>query len=1810
MKVNSMMFKVVAAVALMTGLARNPAFGAAGDCQSRAESLKPYQAVTLVDEYDPEWKGTTGAGVHYYKITLYRYSECTVWITGGNVETVMLDVNTDWESETTAWFEPPREGTVPEDMQVLCLYSDSWSEEDPAKDVFYVCISGEIGEKTSLYYTPGIKSFSVPGTYDNPLKLTVTDATQTDQRNCIEGEFYYTMRLEADRKYSIRTRGGSSEAPLDLLYDADLEPAERDPAYTNDANNASYLFYPTETKDYTFCISSVSNVLDQLVTLKYRAFPSRRPKAHREVWDETCILSEKNGYSVKMIPGRVVGNTDFYDAVIDESLARVPLKAGDRMVFETSCDKILMPELMMRVYDSEGTVLAENTTLGRGSRNVRAAIEAPADGTYYIGVCVKGLEYWEPRPTEPEVTLFGRYAEEFTGPTDSDAWDPGDDAYTGASLLTAVPATNVSEVIAVSSHGPHVLSGGDWYDWFAIPCRKGQSYAMRAAFDSDQTTDLSLKAKVYYIDGNGVLTKFSDTRGSLSPNAEAEMPLVFTADRNGMFYIRVSVAEGVGLDYPSYVMRVISYRNDEGALGLLRVRTEGVDTTWYLTDDAQGLYPNGAVLAMPAGTGFNVRYSEVGGFVAPDKVKGVQVQSWTATSNVTELVGRYWDTADKKEIPDDTMAGAVIIAPASKEVKEKRTLWAEDPADFFKFTAQDGVYYNFELTDATEDLTVEGLSGDAVFSIIDKTTGETILENVTKCSKRAFPARKYNLKVEHRESPAKDTCYRLRHSAATVGTISFAATDVKVNEGAAYANLTLNRSASDGAVRVNFTTIAGAAEPGKDYYPTNGIIAWAAGDRESKTIRVRLIPELVSHWQESRRFEVKIWPVAEDCQEDDEYPATIVGGDTASVKIKDAEAQDPGMVALTVAPTVLGGEDLTFRVARTGGSDGRVAVTVKTQNGTAVGGTDFDAFYETFVWEEGDATNVYERTIGTEEPATTVDSLGFNFKLVAQNTDDDGKECLIPALAAKKVPVDILNPSKVRLETMSEAAAAKGVAVSQKAGNWWVDATGAYRCDPIPEQSDCKAKFTVDGPGIFMCKPTLCGGVGRLTCTPGDRTAVCVAQTSPGELSITTNFVTYVNAGTFNVSFKLKKTDGDAYVQFEPLEDGLPFKWIPLSAFAPVSPVHKASVESPTALSWKGPEDLSLSDGIWYRVRIGATAKVEKLVNRDLICEPTQEFSCPLPPVYAQPGSTWNWVLEYAYVGAGDPDSPDLEWIAPTSAWTYSVPAGDAPRTVFRPGATDVNGDPIVAGRTIELVEGVYTTFALADENGQETTLRQLSGTLPPGLTLKGEKSKINGTPSRAGDYQVLLQTLVGEKAGTTLAVDFHVAAMGCAAGTFTGALAEDGTAQTNAAARIGRVSVTTAKDGTISAFAKIAGVKYVFTGTRFDGLGDERDDSAVVQKTYKVRLEGETGGHARALELELISSDNVTALQCPAGTARLTLDGALFGVPGEVVYACELVRDCSDSDVVREVMRDMYAGYYTVALVPEGVSPAMGVPCGNGYLTLTVGEDCSVLAAGRLADGTDVSLSTTAQPRGDGGLVVPLGVYGDCWSFGGDILIKHAQTAEGGETVTASVIDSLSALEWNKDGKYSSYDRLGFRIAIRPTGGWYNTVFNLQTYYLNRDFSVEAEQVDGLPEELIPAGYTYTANTMPHDVEMKLEGNAMVPAARVLVPRIDEPELTDLARSVNPWNVKLSFVRETGILTGSFKAKSDDAAGTIATYQHYGILPMYRDANTPLEANVLTAGFYLMPVTSKWTFSLPFNINFTEYQERDWSESAVPVEE
>ena len=1658
------------------------AFGvAAGSCMKNATALQASQTVTLVDEYDPELKEYYGSGVRYYKITLQKGKEYTIWMNGGSAAEMQLSIDVDWSLEEfpSAWFNYV---DYANGVRAAYMYADSWSDDDPSSFTYYVMITGEIGQQTMLYASQAIMSFTQVGEEGNPKRLAISDTQVNDSASLIEGDYFYIATLEAGRKYMFRTTGGSADNKLGLSAEPSGDWSQEDiREYTNDVNNTSWYIYPTVTQDYIINVSG-ANESALNFKLKYKSYPKRLPGSH-----PSTKLREEDSYAATIIPGRVVADTTYYDDVIDESLCRVKLPAGEKWAFETVVPDDASNGLRMVVYDANGTILRENTTLGNNSLNCRAVISTTYDGWYYVGVCRPDLQYWDDQPTDGAITVFAYPAASVDPPDD---YDTADDVYTGAELIETLPAAPASSVAAVgSTSGIHELNVCDWYDYFVFAGRAGVTYALKATFAGSETTNLKLAAKVYK-QVNGSLVKVTDTIGSISPDGTDEVvkALSFTADASAMYYVRVSVSDGLGLDFPPYRIHAIAYMEDGTELGLVQAKTKGVDATWYFTDDATGLYSSGAIVAVPVVANKNIRFSAVRGYSTPPKTPVVPL-AWTGENDsIVTVEGIYNDEFDPG---DDDESGVVTITPAFATTKAKRTLWVDDLADWFRFKAETGYYYSFYLTDTTQ-----GAVGDAVFSLKYYTDETNLVEGVTECRKQAFDPRekgKYNICVYHGTGEKADTAYRLYYQAVHVGTVKFATTTPNVSESADYVDVVVQRTASEGAVRVNYATEEYTARPGKEYYPTSGVLEWADGDMSDKVIRVRLIPDLEETWDEQLRFKIRLWPMTDDVLADDEYPA-IIESDTATVKIKEMSTKNAGVVRVVDGGTsVIAGEKMSLTITRSGGSQGRIAVKVKTQPGTATADVDYVYANQTLVWEDGE-TGDKAFEIDTLDAKADEDRV-FNIKMTAR-TEDDYADCETPEIAA----------TKTYLTVVSE----------HKAG------------------------------AIVLSSPTSRSVLAGETLTAVFRR---------------------VGGSTGRVAVKVKTQDAGA-------------------------------VEGMTAVSGQdftyGKDYLVWEDGD--------------------TSDKTFEVATAAAETY---GDSKTFRVKISVQTAGDyadcktPSVPETKFVM--TIVNRFAPAGDGFATMAKGYAAD--GSTIDGGSVAELLCGVKASIDLgASGETAVSSSALLAGSLPPGMSLDAGKAVISGVPTTPGDYSALVQVKSGARGGAGLWLDFHVSELGTAAGTFTGALVEDGSALAAGFPRVGRFSsFTVSEAGDISANFKVAGVKYKFRGKGFDSLADVEPGTARPW-TCLATLDGTTviDGvvYTNKMELALVSgeADDPGVLGGVAGTVKITLNILDDGFVKEVSYAGELVRDNSSNDAWLAAVAK-FAGYYTVSLVPYGINLSDGVPCGNGYLTMTLDESGTATYAGLLADGTALSGSSKIALRGDlstptvCAVVVPIGAYAAPWSFGGQLKLHWAEDADG---YVATVVDSRESLEWNKDGANSSYDGQGFRVELRPTGGWYNTIVNLQTYYLNRDFSVEAQRVDGVPAEMLPSGQDYTADTMPHGVNAQLGRTSLTPDARVLVTREDST-LYDLAASVNPWKVKTSFVPATGLLSGTFRAWSDGTTqAQFATLNHYGVLLMNRDEYSPLDEDVWTAGFYLLPVTSNWTFSLPFNIRSIP-ADRDWTEAEVP---
>ena len=1814
---------------------------ATGSCMAKAPTMRGgAMSVALVDEYDPENKEYYGTGVYYIKVTLAKGASYTVWLDGGDTADLWyFFVDSNWEDESAPFasfdYDEKNNGAT----QIAYMYADAWNEDDPASGTYYIAIGGDIGQRTTVHFTSGIQSFSQEGEEGNPRRLTVTESIQSEERTQVDGgDFYYVMHLEAGRKYRIWTVGATEPVRIVTEQVSDLSPegdslyetyfAGLFPGYAS-GNGVAYVVYPATSGDYIFNMSTRS-ALSQRFKILYQAFRKQLPEEHKN----KVLLTASNGFGAEIMPGRE--NSDgiyVYDNVIDETLCKINVEKGDRWVFDTTK---ATNSVLMRVYSSDGTIVAANETKGNGAFDVRAAFAAAYSGAYYVGVCQPGLRFDDSPDAAYKIDIAALRAEEFDSPDAVDDYDDKDDTYLGASIIVPVPGTSSNSVVeAAAPHGPHVLSGRDWYDWFCFAGRGGITYRLKASWAGEARTDLGLRSQVYKM-VNGVASPVTPSFGTLTPGADTAA-LTFTADVDAMYYVGVSVAEplpdgssrnGIGLDFPAYNIHAVGYINGY-SLGLLKVDTYGADGTWTLDDQVTPpavrigsvRFVNGATPLVIADHLARVNFQPVSGYATPAS------QIVTPTAGATlEVVGRYIDSQDPKddsvELADILKGGYSGLAISSVETVVPRTLWTNDVTDVFLFNAKADTYYNFWLKDTTEALTSGTVvGGDAVMSFFAYENGALVpiegLDAVLSVEKRAFGSGYIVVQVRHSSAVGSevDSCYSLTSKSANVGAISFASEAVSVTKGDAYADLVLKRSASEGAVSVRYATVAGTAKPGEDYYPTSveGVVRWEDGDMSDKTVRVRLIPSLYGEWTEDRTFQVSVAQFAEDAMADDEYPAVLAGSGSATVTITSAVDKNPGTVSLLNQPILVTAGDGTFRLQlkRAGGSKGRIAVALYTNPGTAVAGTDYTSLTYTVVeWADGE-DGVKEVPFETHDAGTAA-AKTVNLGMIAVNADytkagyGDYRDCLIPRVATPSAVVTVASTAAQETMSLLSAASVAGVGITTPIGSWYSD--GTLRSSELAAGSSARIGFTVDGPGFLKVDPQVENGSG---------TANMIYLVGSGSIQDCTDhagpMVLTVPAGRQTVLFQVNSPDGGAYATFANVDNGQPFKWMPLSTMAAAAPLSGAVVPAyGESLSWTAPQGWDKED-IWYRVKLGVSAAATPYLASGETLGLSSSITSPVVAGYitnvvsqlgiGQSSRFW-WTVECAYSNDPDPDFSKLSWIAAPNVWNFAMSGPGTPATLV--SGTDAFGSVIAAGTPIELVQGVYFEADLAVEGYVGNISGCVGGTLPPGLSAAG--LKISGVPSTPGTYRALVEAGVGAAYGTTVELEFHVAEAGTALGSFGGVLTEDGSASPSAAFRNLLLTVSAAADGNITARVNYYGGSLPFSTDKGFTEYDPVDSIVSVRFSTPVTYDGLVYSNIVDVVVPSFSLEDPAALSYEWGEAevRLWLRDA-SGVPTERVYFCELSRHNADSAVFAQAM-ESFAGYYTFALAPDGALP--GEPSGNGGMTLTVSTNGIVRFAGTLADGTAVSMASYASLEGDLSnpekcmLWIPLWASGANYSFGGVVWLVTSD--EGGGTGDGAYLASYETkVEWAKDGASSTYDGAGFRSLLHSFGGWYDTEVNLQRYYLDKDFTVETEPVTGIPEYLRYPGLAYSIDSTPHGVDAFLNGNELSPVATSFVM---DGRRFDLAKSLNPWGVKFSFDRGNGLVSGTFNIITDngsDPQGYAATLTHKGVLLMNCDSKSPY-ADLLTAGFYLMPSSKAgWLISRPFNIRATG-ADRDWNEAEL----
>jgi hypothetical protein len=231
------------------------------------------------------------------------------------------------------------------------------------------------------------------------------------------------------------------------------------------------------------------------------------------------------------------------------------------------------------------------------------------------------------------------------------------------------------------------------------------------------------------------------------------------------------------------------------------------------------------------------------------------------------------------------------------------------------------------------------------------------------------------------------------------GNLEFSATGYVVNEAAGSVVVTVKRvNGSHGAIAASYATDDSTASAPGNYTKATGTLQWSDGDAAPKTFSVDI--SNASPFSGTKAFSVLL--------SDPTGGATIINPGTATVSISgDAPS---GTIALatpsTSVPQTAGSATLT--VNRSGGSDGEVAVSYSTSNGTAAAGVQYTSTSGTLTWASGD-----------ESPKTLAVPL-------SDATPFAGDKSFVLSLAGASGGASMGTPSSTTVNIVGSAAAAAG----------------------------------------------------------------------------------------------------------------------------------------------------------------------------------------------------------------------------------------------------------------------------------------------------------------------------------------------------------------------------------------------------------------------------------------------------------------------------------------------------------------------------------------------------------------------------------------------------------------------------------------------------------------------------------------------------------------------------------------------------------------------------------------------------------------
>ncbi|MCL2104018.1 MAG: hypothetical protein FWH21_03035 [Kiritimatiellaeota bacterium] len=1079
---------------------------------------------------------------------------------------------------------------------------------------------------------------------------------------------------------------------------------------------------------------------------------------------------------------------------------------------------------------------------------------------------------------------------------------------------------------------------------------------------------------------------------------------------------------------------------------------------------------------------------------------------------------------DQWDPDDDTQAGAQELMIGLIEQSQVHTLNVSDTNDWYRFTVAANATNLITFTD------VKPVVGTPLYAFFNDTE---MFANGTVTSNSRFEFANPSgdpsnivMRIYYASGTNVDIEYTINYKEYVGAAVWFEQTAMTFSAWASTFEIPVVFSGDDLGLKTNAAVAVTASGMGANPYYTlvNNTLAWDETDEGKGVLTVTVTPH--AEWVEMHTFDLTLHPMAGETV--DPFPMTITvdPGQPNKGTIGYAGYVVNGITNAYVSsarPVVREGDSVEVLLSRTSGSNTAV---------TAV-----------FTWGSGSsAVQVPGVDVVWDDMEEGIKGVSIVIPRASAFQPSRNAVLNIPPIAgallgAQRTALTFVIQNEFYMGPLAEWVKLNPTLPVKTTADAWFQADGeGVRSRPLTNGAVAVMTAAVTGPGVLKLAADPAGGAdvtlsikGKATLTP--------AVTIDGDV-----YGYLVPEGKQTISLTATSAKGGAEV-YALLSD---LAYIPLTAaVTPIAPRTGDVVQAGVVkLSWDASSVAQL-DGIngvtnTFAVFVAAT---EKLLPQGQVAD-LEAGNTSFDVTRGAGAFVWRVAIAVSETAANgttilfNGTAQKVEAVA-AGAPGFDVDAGD----FTQPGWV---WDADTAQLTADTYVGLRTAFGpLAVANAASVKVK--TGSLPSGLKLEKDADGIwwvKGIPSKAAsNVRVVLQAMDGKTGGTTLALSYTVAPLPREAyGSYNGlASVDDGTGLA-----YGQASLTVSAAGKISGKLTLPNSKtYTLTATGYDAF--ESGVFSVTNAQFVAKIKKET------IPLEMAVSTDVPGEVLLSATATATVSiGATFvrdgwsdkeGIVVEREGALRLVQDY-DSGLLSKAP----GGYYTLLVLPSTDSENAGL-AGTGYLTITVDRKGKVKTAGKLADGTAVSLSSVLLL--DASMGVPclwIATAPKTYSggfFKADLIFTREAVAPGRVLLNGPALWE----SWNPRATDVLND--GFQFALDTQGGWYAKNDTLKKMYNNED-------------GLVAHAQSWDVNAA---FNAKGTGLNALPAC---------------GTAGNVACLKLSVKPKTGLFSGSFR---EDVGGKTVTRNLVGVLtPSLTDADG--LTGTAGGGYYLIPQTTPYKFN------------------------